>query len=294
MSKKLYFMEPSDTLEQLKQYYFPPYITLAHIFHAPKGWKLKPRVLKQFQLQYVIEGIADYHINGREYVTRRGDLLFHRPNEPHHVSTRPDHPYICISIVFHFGNSGFPIQQLVDSDSETGSHYTGNYQNHTLEQKITELVHHYRMPDVTDHFHCQSLLTQILLQLSAQKKELVVRSSKKEDANKAKLILIRNYISSHLQEGFEHQELEKLSGWSRNYIIIQFRSTFGMTPMQYLVWIRLEKAKELALQSGLAFGEIANRVGYTNIHAFGKIFKRKTGMSLSQFCSTLFKDTPDQ
>jgi AraC-like DNA-binding protein len=294
MTNKLYFMEPSETLEQLKQYYFPPYITLAHMFHAPNGWKLKQRSLKQYQLQYVVEGVADYHINGHDYVTERGDLMFHRPNEPHYITTRQNESYVCISIVFHFGETGFPIHQVIDASKEIGPHYMGNYQNHTIEHKLTELVHHYRMPEVTDHFLCQSLLTQVLLQMSQQKKELAVSTSKKEDANKAKLILIRNYISNHLQVGFTHQDLEKLTGWSRNYIITQFRSAFGMSPVQYLVWVRLEKAKELALQSGQSFGEIANEVGYTNIHAFGKIFKRKTGMSLSQFCATLFKDTPDQ
>ncbi|MZQ82158.1 helix-turn-helix domain-containing protein [Paenibacillus sp. 5J-6] len=294
MTNKLYFMEPSETLEQLKQYYFPPYITLAHMFHAPNGWKLKPRSLKQYQLQYVVEGVADYHISGHDYVTERGDLIFHRPTEPHYITTRQNEPYVCISIVFHFGDTGFPIHQVIDASNEIGPHYMGNYQNHTIEHKLTELVHHYRMPEVTDHFLCQSLLTQVLLQMNKQKKELAVSTSKKEDANKAKLILIRNYISNHLQVGFTHQDLEKLTGWSRNYIITQFRSAFGMSPGQYLVWVRLEKAKELALQSGQSFGEIANRVGYTNIHAFGKIFKRKTGMSLSQFCATLFKDTPDQ
>lgn len=292
MSKKLHDMEPSDTLAHLKQYYFPPYITLAHMFHAPHNWKIKSRILKQFQLQYVVEGVADYHISGQDYVTRRGDLLFHKPNELHHVSTRPNEPYVCISIVFHFGDSGFPLQQIIDTEAESNSHFKGNYHNHIIEHKLSELVHHYRMPEVTDHLHCQSLLTRILTQLAANKKDLIV-SSTKESANKAKLINIRNYISSHLKEGFEHQELASLSGWSRNYIISQFHSAFGMSPMQYLVWIRLKKAKELALQSGLSFGEIANEVGYSNIHALGKIFKRKTGMSLSQFCGTLFKDTPD-
>ncbi|MNY79267.1 DNA-binding transcriptional regulator AraC [compost metagenome] len=66
-----------------------------------------------------------------------------------------------------------------------------------------------------------------------------------------------------------------------------------MSPLQYLVWLRLEKAKELALQSGLSFGKIANEVGYTDIHSFGKIFKRKIGLSLTQFVATLYTDTPD-
>jgi len=167
----------------------------------------------------------------------------------------------------------------------------GNFANHAVENKLSELVLHYGQAGLYHQLHSQNLLIQILLSLSAGSS--LQPTSKKEDANTAKLILMRNYISSRLKEGFHHHELEKLTGWSRNYIIVRFRKAFSMSPMQYLIWIRLERAKGLALQSGLSFSEIANEVGYTNIHAFGKIFKRKMGMSLSEFCATLFKDTPD-
>lgn len=294
MSNKLYFLEPDDTLEQLQDYYFPPYLTLAHMFHAPDGWSLKPRQLKQYQLQYVLEGAAEYVIEGRTYTTHRGDLLFHGPNERHHVRTMPGTPYVCISVVFHFGGVSFPIHDLLGPETAGGGHYMGNFANQVLENKLSELVLHYRQSGLYHQLLCQNVLMRILLQLSAASDALGPAASKKEDANKAKLILVRNYIDSHLREGFGHRDLEKLTGWSRNYIIVQFRKAFGMSPTQYLIRIRLEKAKELALQSGLSFSEIASEVGYVNIHAFGKIFKRKTGMSLSEFCATLFKDTPDK
>lgn len=35
--KPLFFLNPSDTLRELHDYYFPPYITLAHMFNAPEG-----------------------------------------------------------------------------------------------------------------------------------------------------------------------------------------------------------------------------------------------------------------
>jgi AraC-like DNA-binding protein len=288
--EKLYFLDPTDTLDQLKDYYFPPYITLAHMFHAPKGWGLKPRLLKQYQLQYVIEGSAAYRIEGKEYETKRGDLLLHRPSEMHQVLTRLDEPYVCISIVFHFGVTAFPFHEWIASDT----HDMGNYANQSLENKLSELVVHYRQPGIAHQLQSQNLLMQILLQIAAvQGQAYGTTAGKKEDSNTAKLILLRNHIAGHYEAGFRHEELESLCGWSRNYIITQFTAAFGMSPMQYLIWVRIEKAKELALQSGLTFGEIANRVGYANVHAFGKTFKRKTGMSLSQFCATLFKETPD-
>ncbi|OXS55269.1 hypothetical protein B1A99_23630 [Cohnella sp. CIP 111063] len=302
MDKKLYILDPSETLEDLEEFYFPPYITLAHMFHAPEGWSLKPRVLKQYQLQYVVEGVADYEISGIPYVTGKGDLLFQGPGEDHSVRTRPGKPYVCLSIVFHFGDSDYPLHELLAAPPSAAApaqrpHDMGNYAEHPLENSLTELVHLYRQPGLLPKQRCQHLLIGVLTSL-AQLRSGEVGSPRKvgaiEPSGTAKLIQIRNYIDERLQSGFRHDELERLTGWSRNYIISQFKRAFGMSPLQYLVWIRLEKAKELALQSGLSFSEIAAEVGYSDIHAFGKIFKRKTRMSLSQFVATLYRDTPDR
>ncbi|KRF42981.1 AraC family transcriptional regulator [Paenibacillus sp. Soil787] len=296
MQNKLYTLDPSETLENLKESYFPPYITLAHLFHAPEGWSLNPRVLKQFQLQYVIEGSADCQIEGIDYTTKKGDLLFYIPEELHHIKTLPGKNYVCVSIVFHFGDTEFPILDLIGFRREgvENPHYMGNFSERSIENQLLELIHHNRQPCIYHQQRCQHLLMGILLALADANNRKAAASVIEESAGTAKLILIRNFIDSRLREGFRHEELEQLSGWSRNYIILQFRNSFGMSPLQYLVWIRLEKAKELALQSGMSFGSIATAVGYSDIHSFGKIFKRKVGLSLSQFVATLYKDTPDR
>jgi YesN/AraC family two-component response regulator len=71
-------------------------------------------------------------------------------------------------------------------------------------------------------------------------------------------------------------------------MISQFKKTFGMKPIQYMIHVRVEKAKELALLEGLSVGEIALEVGYSDVHTFGRMFKKKTGYSLSQFSTSLF------
>ncbi|WP_308635315.1 helix-turn-helix domain-containing protein [Paenibacillus silvisoli] len=283
-------------MEQLKEIYFPPYITLAHMFHAPDQWSLQPRVLKQYQLQYVLEGEAEYEIEGNLYHTTKGDLLFHAPGEVHRVATKTRKPYVCISVVFHFGETAYPVEQLIGflTKKTDRPHDMGNFAGHPLENKLSELIHQYKQPGFFAQQQAQQLLMNILLLLGNGKNGRREASPIQDSAGKAKLILLRNYIDSRLREGFQHKELEELSGWSRNYIISQFKRTFGMSPIQYLVWARLEKAKELALQSGYSFSQIAEEVGYSNIHSLGKAFKQKTGMSMSQFVGTLFKDTPDR
>ncbi|CAI6084950.1 helix-turn-helix domain-containing protein [Cohnella sp. JJ-181] len=282
--RPLFFKGPSETIDALSDVYFPPYITLAHVFHAPEGWGIRSRVLKQYQFQYNLGGLAEYRIGERVYETKRGDLIFHRPGENHEITTPQGSPYVCISIVFHFGSAAFPIDSLL-----SGSHDMGNFTGHELEEKLTSLVLAYRQPGLASQFKAQSLLMDVLSELGRMLHERVRdESTATQRNNLAKMVLVKNHILQNYRENLQIRQLETLTGFSRDYLIEQFRKSFGMTPIQYLIHVRVEKAKELALHTGLSIGEIAERVGYSDVHTFGKMFKKKTGYSLSRFCSSLF------
>ncbi|WNR46234.1 helix-turn-helix transcriptional regulator [Paenibacillus roseipurpureus] len=278
MAPNLTTMQPAETMDMLQDYYFPPYITLAHMFHAPQGWAIRNRLMSQYILQYVVDGFADYPVGDQPYETHRGDLLFHRPNELHSIIKADDRPYVCISLVFHFGTSAFPYEELFK-----GKHLLGNFADHPVETMLSQLVTHYRQPGLVHQMHCQSLLMSILAQ-AAQGNETSTRS---DAITMPKLVLIKNYLTEHYSREIQIKELEDVSGLSKNYILTLFRQHVGMSPMQYLTWIRINKAKELAIHSNLSFSEIADRVGYSDVHTFGRMFKKKTGQSLTQFCANL-------
>ncbi|TLS50825.1 AraC family transcriptional regulator [Paenibacillus antri] len=272
---------PSETISDLPNFHYPPHITLAHLFHAPKGWAIRNRTMGQYVLQYVVEGRADYPIGGRLYPTVKGDLLFHRPGEPHSILTLEGEPYVCLSLVFHFGAHEFPVHHLFGE-----KHLLGNYTGTELEKKLNRLVHLYRQPDLSSQLQAQGLLLEALGEAAAGLKKTRTGSTV-ETRTKAKLLLVQHYIREHYAENVQHRDLEQIAGLSRNYIIVQFKRQFGLTPMQYLTWVRIQKARELALQTSLSVSEIASQVGYSDVHTFGKMFKKKTGTSLSQFCSAL-------
>jgi AraC-like DNA-binding protein len=236
----------------------------AHLFNAPQGWEIKTRTLTQCQFQYVVEGTADYTIEGKTYQTKRGDLIFHTPNIPHSVKTIEDNPYLCISIVFHFGSSRFPLAQLIGS-----SRLVGNFADHTMVNKLSQLTMHYHQPGVKNHIFCQGLLIQIIHDLHDWNEDQL--QTKIQEKTKTKIVLIRNYIATHFSENITHKDLESISN----------------LPFEYLTSVRIEKAKELAIQTHLSISEIAHMIGYSDVHTFGRMFKNKTGTSLSQFCSSL-------
>lgn len=63
-----------------------------------------------------------------------------------------------------------------------------------------------------------------------------------------------------------------------NYVSMIFKKTCGMTIMEYVTELRIQKAKELITTTDMRIQEIAECVGYNNQYYFSSVFKKKTGV----------------
>jgi len=270
---------PEETLEKLEDYYMPPYITLAHIFNAPRGWGFSGRVLKQHAINYVIEGAGEFTVEDHAFQVEKGDVFYYRPYESHGLRTLQEQDFLSITIVFHCMGSPLPLDLLMQN-----RHYLGRYTGHPVEEHFSELVAKYAQHGLHNRLLCQGLLLLILAQTSPQSR---LQLHEPVHKNVSRLVLVKNHIENQLDRELNAGELERISGLTWNYLISRFSRTFGITPAQFLIRARIRKAKELALQTPLSFGEIAHRIGYQDVHSLGKMFKRKTGMSLSEFCASV-------
>jgi AraC-like DNA-binding protein len=66
------------------------------------------------------------------------------------------------------------------------------------------------------------------------------------------------------------------------HFIRQFEAVFGMTPHQFRMRARLERAKEL-LASGRSVTEVCMEVGFSSLGSFSGLFRRRVGASPSQY-----------
>ena len=72
-------------------------------------------------------------------------------------------------------------------------------------------------------------------------------------------------------------------GLSHVQMIRRFRSAFGHTPSEHLCALRLERAKELLLQTALPVKTIARDCGFENEYYFSNFFKKHEGLSPSAY-----------
>ena len=93
------------------------------------------------------------------------------------------------------------------------------------------------------------------------------------------------YIRSHYSEPVTVDGLAEYIGISRKYLYAIFKKHGGCSPKEYIVDYRMARACELLQNKSLSIGQVACSVGYTDILVFSKMFKKKTGVSPTEYRS---------
>jgi AraC family transcriptional regulator len=99
----------------------------------------------------------------------------------------------------------------------------------------------------------------------------------------AKLTLIKDYINTHLDRDLKLTELSTIAQISPYHFLRLFKKSVGMTPHQYILQQRSERAKYLLKSSNLDISEIALRVGFCDSSHLTRCFKSILGKTPSQW-----------
>ena len=94
------------------------------------------------------------------------------------------------------------------------------------------------------------------------------------------------YAINYLQANYANAKINDVAqqiGINRSYLTSIFRKQVGMSPQEYLMQYRMDKAQDLLVESDISVQEIALRVGYENALTFSKIFKSYYGLSPAHY-----------
>ncbi|MBQ9872007.1 MAG: response regulator [Eubacterium sp.] len=92
------------------------------------------------------------------------------------------------------------------------------------------------------------------------------------------------YMSQHFSDpNLMLQDVAKAVNMSNSRFSTVFSQQSGQTFTEYLIYLRMNKAKELLRTTDMKSSQIAHETGYNDAHYFSYIFKKNTGMTPSEF-----------
>lgn len=270
--------------------------------HRAVGMKLKPRMIFDYELLYLEKGELRLRIEDRMHTLVPGDILLLKPGVEHEFVGSSGEcwmPHIHFDVMDDASFADVPVNfktraecseaelRLVRPDhlgSVLGMPDIIRIGGHgEILRLLMKLIHASDRRDEAFIILQKSLVLHVLhlllTGLEAQHKaHLSLHEKTLEQAV--------SFIIEHYNRTVSLEELSKLACLSVFHFSRLFKEKFGLSPQQYQIRQRIEKAKGFMIYGRRSLTSIAEEVGYGSVYAFSKAFKQAEGVSPRQYVRT--------
>lgn len=231
-----------------------------------------PGVRDHYQIHYIHSGKGHYQVGGRRYDLTAGQVFVIFPDEMMYYEADKDEPWTYTWIGF----SGFSAAEFIQ---KAGLSVTTPYFDVSCSPDIKWCFEYVRSMAVNMRGRETMLIGLLvfffgcLMDLSAQKEP--------QTAEKKQLDYVRRAVEYIVANYYQHITVEDIAravGKNRSYLGSLFTKVCGVSPQDYLIKYRIDKACELLKNHDLQIGEIATSVGYSDQLLFSRMFKKVKGI----------------
>jgi Transcriptional regulator containing an amidase domain and an AraC-type DNA-binding HTH domain len=238
----------------------------------------------EMEIIHLAEGNAVFRIESREYAVRAGDTLIVHPGELHSGDGIPGGDIRYFAIVFHFDwlSSLQPdrIQQRYLNPVAQGTVRLPSMLSAADERHapLTDLVRqmlicHERRPPAWE-MSLKALLLMLIAELYCRGLTLRAGEAPKRGLRYQQQIKrVLAYMEEHADDKPDLDRLAAVLSMSRSHFCTFFKTQTGMRPMEYLNYIRVNKAAQLLRTGACSVLEAALESGFQNASYFAKWFK---------------------
>lgn len=249
----------------------PFYIKIAGLSYCDGTYHiLRPRS-PQCTVEYILDGTGTVRHGGKLYHPEKGDVYLLGCEEDHDYESDEEHPWKKI----WFNASGPLVNTLIEQYGLRDRVVIDGTGTLPFFEKIVNLC---REGKTESEINTRAaVICHELFQVLNRN----VRTTPRSENGDA--ILLKNYLDVHASEAVSAETLAALIFKSKSQTLRLFKKAYALTPYEYLIEVRLNRAKVLLRDSGLSVKEIAYRVGFNDEHYFSFFFKQKCGLTPSAY-----------
>lgn len=234
-------------------------------------------------LAWVHSGTGSIDLNGQLTSLYNGVLFLIQPGSRLIIRTQPRNTlnfysiqYQCKMVKWEGGHArieeisrNFPFPQVMD--------VLGNPQLRALFQNIYDV---WQRKDIGYTWNAKLKFMNLLGHLGTIQEEW---NNDAENDSRQAIIYLLEYIKDHLHEHLDRSTLANSISISPAYFSVLFKKHTGLTLTDYILKLRLDRAKEILRDSSMKVSDVARIVGFADPYYFTRMFKKEIGLSPREY-----------
>ena len=246
-------------------------VSSGHIF-AKRGREIdRPFGRDDFLLFYVAKGKEHFFLDA-ETVADEGSFIFFRPHEKQkHIYKEEktgEFYYVHFNAPLDFDLFGFASSFVYNSKLST-----------SVCDLFEEIISELQRKQPAYEKICVSKLFTLL--------SVLERKTKKESSLQSryfdKISFVIQKMNKEYEKNYTLDDYAKICNMSKFHFIRVFKDITGASPLEYRNTIRIEHVKEQLIDTNMSISEIAERSGYASASYFCDAFKKRMGVSPSDY-----------
>ncbi len=253
-----------------------------------------------WEFNYIDKGCMVVTIEGKEYLLKSGELIFFQPNEFHSLEARelsaPNHT--VVSFVSNSKAMKYFKNKIIVLNSQERKLLSillreglSAYAPIEKQPPISGMVERENAPigavQMTFNLLEEFLIT--LLRRSESGISIGTRllSPMYYESLPERVKEIAKFMEQNIRQSLSVSEIAKHFLLSESGLKKIFSRDVGCGVTDFFNNMKIEKAKEFIRQNEMNFTQISDELGFSSIHYFSRLFKKKTGMTLTEYRSSV-------
>lgn len=229
---------------------------------------------------YLAEGFGKLSIESEMVEVHAGDLIIINSNIGHTMYLDKD---IANIKYFGFGIESISIAGLVDDAAKAINYFHIDNRDKSLkfEDYFEDIYNEYKGNDIFSNSLANAVASTLVINLLRKyRKSITVKHDKKVNRQ---IDYIKSYIDTNYNEDIKLEDLSSMAYMNKFHLISEFKQSYRITPIEYLILKRIEISKNLLISTNHTMEEISALVGFNSQSYFNQVFKKKVGQTPSQF-----------
>ena len=244
------------------------------------GFLFKGESHNFWEFTYIDKGYIDTEVEGIKYRLNQGEAIFYGKGQHHNQYTDQNTAACFITITFDM--------QLQGENDIIHNKLTIDTEIQKLLKKIVDEKEnnlYYSEDLILCYF--KEMLIKLLRNLKFESTLHTLDSASKSYIENDIVARSIEYIQNNIDKKINLTEIAHYVSISQSYLSRIFKKQMGITPIEYISRLRLEKGKDLIRTGKYTFTQIADMLGFTSVHYFSRQFKEEYGISPSSYSKSI-------